>query len=249
MTNTVEVTAALRERYAPPEFAFFEEVGDSGSSSHVYADGVAINMWASRGYAIHGFEVKVSRSDWLRELKRPDKAEPIITKCDHFWLVAPDDVYLIDEVPPTWGILAFKEGKLREKRKAPLLEPKPITRAFVAQMFRRSADKEVRNIQALIDKALQDEHAKIDARVAEQVKYKTRELNELAGKWKRVEEACGQQWLSDAEVTEAVRIVLKAGVGSTFSGLHEISQRLLRAHQRIEEAFAPLRIADTEAAA
>jgi hypothetical protein len=247
MTKTIEVTAALRERFAPPEFALFEEVGDSGSSSRVYADGVAINMWASRGYAIHGFEVKVSRSDWLRELKQPDKAEPIITKCDHFWLVAPDEVYQIDEVPPSWGILGFKDGKLREKRKAPALDPKPITRAFVAQMFRRSSDREVRNIQDLIDKALRDERAKINARIEEGVKYKTRELNELAAKWKRVEEACGERWLSDLEVIEAVKIVMKSDVCSTYSGLREISQRLLHAHERIEKAFAHLKVEEPAA--
>lgn len=31
--TTPTVMVALRERYCAPEFAFFEEVGDSGSSS------------------------------------------------------------------------------------------------------------------------------------------------------------------------------------------------------------------------
>lgn len=242
MSNTVEVTAALRERYAAPEYAFFEEVGDSGSSSRVYADGVAINMWASRGYAITGFEVKISRSDWLRELKQPEKAEPIITKCDYFYLVAPDEVYQADEVPVSWGILGWKDGKLREKRKAPKLEPKNITRAFVAQMFRRGHENEQRDLKKLIDKAMSDERASQQKRIDEAVKYKVRELQQLADKWKAVEASVGEQWLSDDAVIEAVKVVMKSGIGGTYHGLQELSRRLMDSHDRIEKALAPLRI-------
>src|SRR3546814_12197781 len=39
------------------------------------ADAIAIDCWTSKGQEIHGHEVKVSRSDWLAELRDPDKAE------------------------------------------------------------------------------------------------------------------------------------------------------------------------------
>lgn len=239
MVKTSDVMVALRERYCQPEFAFFEEVGDAGSRSRVYADGVAINMWASRSYALSGFEVKVSRSDWLRELKQPNKAEPIIIRCDHFYLVAPDDVYLPDEVPPSWGILSYKDGALREKRKAPLLEAKPITREFVAQMFRRAHVNETADIKKHVDKALADERASIQRRIDDAVKYKLRELQRDADKWTEVEKAVGKTWMESAEVVLAVKAVLAAGVTGTWSNMQLLVDNLRHASERVSKAVEP----------
>lgn len=233
------VTVALRERYCQPEFAFFQEVGDSGSGSRVYADGVAINMWASRGYAITGFEVKVSRSDWLRELKQPEKSEPILTRCDYWYLVAPDEVYLPDEVPVSWGILSFKDGKLREKRKAPKLEPKPITRAFVAQMFRRAHTKDERDISARVARALEIDRAAMGRRVEEEAARRTRKLGERAEQWTNILKELGvNEWTPSEEIVAAVKVVMKSGICSTYAGISELSQRARRIADKLEEAEA-----------
>lgn len=237
--TTGNVMIALRTRYAAPEFAFFEEVGDSGSSSRVYADGVAINMWASRGYAITGFEVKVSRSDWLRELKQPEKSEPILTKCDFWYLVAPEEVYVPDEVPPPWGILAFKNGKLFEKRKAPKLEPKAITRAFVAQMFRRSHDREEKDISHRIAKALADDRATMTKRIEEEVKRQTRSLRDKCEKWDALLKEIGEpNWTSDESIRQAIKVVLRAGVVGSYSGISDLLQKMRWATKSLEEASA-----------
>lgn len=239
--TTGAVMVALRERFCAPEFAFFEEVGDSGASSRVYADGVALNMWSSRGYAITGFEVKASRSDWLRELKQPEKSEPILTKCDHWYLVAPDEVYQDDEVPISWGILSFRDGKLREKRKAPKLEPKAITRAFVAQMFRRGHAKEERDISDRVAKVLQDERNALQKRIDEAVAYKTRELREKADKWSHfVKEIGDHEWVQAEDVVQAVRAVQKAGVVGTYSGISDLLQKMRWSLKSLEEAHANL---------
>lgn len=239
--TTALVTAALRERFCQPEFAFFEEVGDSGSGSRVFADGVAINMWASRGYAITGFEVKVSRSDWLRELKQPEKSEPILTRCDYWYLVAPDDVYLADEVPVSWGILSFKDGKLREKRKPPKLEPKPITRAFVAQMFRRGSTRESREIESLVDKARAADRAAMASRIEEEVKRRTRRLEDEAAKWSRLLETIGcSEWEPPETVIPAVKLVLDSGVVGTYSGIGEAARYLRAATERVEKAVSAI---------
>jgi hypothetical protein len=235
--TTPAVMVALRERFCPPEFALFEEVGDSGSSSGTYADAVAVNMWASRGYAITGFEVKVSRSDWLRELKSPEKAEAVITRCDRWYLVAPDDVYKIDEVPISWGILSFKNGKLRETRKPPQLDAKPITRAFVAQMFRRSHSREERDISARIAKALADDRAAIDRRIEDEVKARTRMLREQADKWEHLVKELGEnKWASADTIVAAVRVVLKAGVSETYGGIGNLLRQMKNATNQLEEA-------------
>jgi hypothetical protein len=237
--TTGEIMVAMRERYCAPEFAFFEEVGDSGSSSRVYADGVAMNMWASRGYALTGFEVKASRSDWLRELKQPEKAEPIITKCDFWYLVAPDDVYKPDEVPVSWGIISFKDGQLREKRKAPKLEPKPITRAFVSQMFRRSHEKEERDISHQVAKALEADRAAMKKRIEQEVQSQTRLLRQDGEKWAAFCREIGEEkWTSQEQVIQAVKVVMKAGVTGTYYGISDLLQKMQYAVKRLEEASA-----------
>lgn len=237
--TTGAIMVSLRERFAAPEYSFFEEVGDSGSSSRVYADGVAINMWASRGYAITGFEVKASRSDWLRELKQPDKAEPVITKCDYWYLVAPEDVYKPDEVPVSWGILSFKDGQLREKRKPPKLEPKSITRAFVAQMFRRSNDKEEKDISHRVAKALAKDRVDMEKTIEERVKQQTRQLRDDGDKWKAFLAQIGERdWASSEPVIQAVKVVLKSGVTGSYSGIAELLQKMKWATERLEHASA-----------
>jgi len=96
-----------------------------------------MNLWPSRGLELHGFEIKVSRGDFLRELKAPEKAETIARYCDRWWLVVSDDDIVLDgELPPTWGLLVRRGNSLRLKRDAGQLTPIPISRKFLAALLR-----------------------------------------------------------------------------------------------------------------
>lgn len=96
------------------------------------ADFVAIDKYATT-QAIHGHEVKVSRSDWLTELRDLDKSERIKRYCHYWWLVVSDAAIVKDgELPEGWGLLVKSGNKLRAKVKAPLLTPEPLTLDFVA---------------------------------------------------------------------------------------------------------------------
>jgi len=97
--------------------------------------------------ALYGHEVKVSRSDWLTELKDPTKSEPIKRHMHHWYLVVPD-VNLVKpgELPEDWGLMIIgKDGKLRAKKKAPLLTPQPLPLEFsvsLAAAAARTASRE-----------------------------------------------------------------------------------------------------------
>lgn len=96
------------------------------------ADFVAIDKYSS-SQAIHGHEVKVSRADWLTELRDPTKAERIKRYCNFWWLVVPDaSIVKPEELPPDWGLMVRAGTKLRTKVKAPALTPVPMTLDFVA---------------------------------------------------------------------------------------------------------------------
>src|SRR4051812_18306594 len=73
-----DLVAALERRVPRPEYVLLEQVrGATGITEGAdrSADAIAMSVWPSRGLELHGFEVKVSRGDWLRELREPAKAE------------------------------------------------------------------------------------------------------------------------------------------------------------------------------
>jgi hypothetical protein len=112
------------------------------------ADAIAVDLWPSSGNLVHGFEVKVSRSDWLTELRDPSKADAFRRYCDHWWLVVSDANIAHDGVPDGWGLLAVgRDGRLRVRVKAPRLQREPMPPTFVAALLRatvRTAERRAR---------------------------------------------------------------------------------------------------------
>lgn len=140
--TTADVYAALEKRCETRSWAVFKEVSNStGWAGKRYADMLALSLWPSRGLELHGFEIKVSRTDWLRELKKPKKADEIQRFCDRWWVAAGDASIVKDgELPPTWGLLVLTGSKLTCKVDAPQLTPEILDRGFVAALLRRASD-------------------------------------------------------------------------------------------------------------
>lgn len=137
------VCRALEERFSGEGWATFYEVrnGTGFAKSPRSADMLAMNTWPSRGLELHGIEVKASRSDWLKELKDPAKADEGIYKyCDRWWLAVDDPKIVVkSELPKTWGLLAPRGGKLVAVVDAERLSPVPLDRAFVASLVRHAS--------------------------------------------------------------------------------------------------------------
>lgn len=136
-----ELMAALYRRFEPPTYALLEQVrnGTGRQRETRTADALAMCLWPSRGLELHGIEIKVSRTDWIKELKNPAKAEEIARFCDRWWLCVSDAKIVQDgELPKTWGLLIPKGKNLIAKVEAPELTPQPITRAFLAAILRRA---------------------------------------------------------------------------------------------------------------
>jgi hypothetical protein len=102
------------------------------------ADAIAMSIWPSRGLEIYGFEIKVSRADWLQELKNPKKAEGIGRFCDRWYVVVPKkDMVDLTEMPPAWGLLVLHGKTVRQVKAAELLKAEQPDRLFVAAIMRR----------------------------------------------------------------------------------------------------------------
>lgn len=140
-------------------YAFMRQVRNAagGDATRVF-DAVAVGLWPSRGHEIHVYEVKVDRSDWMRELGMPEKAEDAARLADRFTVVAPRDVVQLAEVPATWGLIHAVGGTavmgeggrriegrgLRTVRPAPLLRPAeecrgPVPRSFLVPLLRAAS--------------------------------------------------------------------------------------------------------------
>lgn len=69
-----------------------------------------IDLWVlecapSKGMPAHAVEVKVSRADWLRELRQPLKRRGAMAISNYFWIAAPPEVVDPSELPPGAGLL------------------------------------------------------------------------------------------------------------------------------------------------
>lgn len=133
-----ELRQMLAKKYCAPEYAFFAELPAATGGATRRADGFSISLWKSRGIYFTGFEIKVARSDWLNELKNPKKAEAIGKFCDYWYIVAPDtSVVKLHELPETWGLMTVDGRGLCIKKQAVKIDAEPMTRNFLASLFRQ----------------------------------------------------------------------------------------------------------------
>jgi hypothetical protein len=132
--------AALQVTFPLPEYATFFEVTDAtGGRASRSADAVSIACWPSRGLLVWGFEIKVSRSDWLREKKDPEKSCAIQKYCDRWVLVTSPKVINDGELPLNWGHYEYTGGRLQCRKQAPELKPEQLDRLFLASLLRNAA--------------------------------------------------------------------------------------------------------------
>nr|WP_214692502.1 hypothetical protein [Variovorax paradoxus] len=149
----------------------FEVSNGTGSNASRSADIVLMNLWPSRGMDLIGYEVKTARSDWLRELKSPEKAWPVMQYMDRWFLLAAPGVAKLDEIPTNWGFQEFDGKRVRTLKPAPQLEPKPITKTFLGSLLRR----QVRDADAIVSRALNDKIREVDQQVEAKVAKRLRE--------------------------------------------------------------------------
>lgn len=135
-----EVVQKLASRYSGNAWAFLEQVRDStGAGAARSADCVAISLWPSRGLRLHGFEVKVDRRDWQRELQQPEKADEIQRFCHHWWIAVSDPAIVLDgELPANWGLLVCEGRGLKCVKEAPLLTPLAPDIHLLCSILRRA---------------------------------------------------------------------------------------------------------------
>lgn len=109
------------------------------------ADYLVQDCWGNYGeehqkHPLIGFEVKVSRSDYLRELKHLGKSEPFRNVCTEWYMVVSDPKIVRGDLPDGWGLLIAQGDGLRCTRKsATNPHPEPMPRGLIAGFLRAVA--------------------------------------------------------------------------------------------------------------
>jgi hypothetical protein len=214
LTSASDVVVALRKRYPSPTWAFFECVANgTGSRADRWADALAMGIWPSRGLEIHGIEIKVSRSDLLRELRDPKKAEAVAAYCDYWWIAVGDPkIVKVEELPPAWGLLvpSAKDG-MRPLRAAVRTETKTLDRPFVAALLRRAAEvfdvQRIRNevrreiyteVSEQVSADIEKQHAYEIENLRKMLEEKAKEAESLRDQLRKITPHYGHHLLADA---------------------------------------------------
>lgn len=238
-----DLHGAVIARYPTSSYATFFEVADgTGGNRSRAADAVVVGLWPSRGLEIEGIEFKVSRGDWQRELKQPEKAEAIAKYCDRWWIVAPPGVVVVDELPGTWGLIEVKVGiESRIKKQAPKLEPRPIDRTFFAALSRAAAKPDAKRRQREIQQAHADGVKQGKSRAAAELEHAEKNLTLLQQKVDAFEKAAGfriQSWgKSPHDIGQIVKDVLLGRYNREEAELRRLRDTALEIAAAVEKQF------------
>lgn len=256
--TSADIKKALLVHYAPPSHrVFFEVAADTGMKANRHIDALACGIWPSVGHEIAGIEIKVSRSDWKREMADPAKAQELMRFCNRWWLACPDGLITADEVPATWGILYLKEGGgLRVKKQAPALTPDPITRGFMMAVVRQANGVDMELVGSLVEerhtRAMQDFDKRVESAAAQRVQRNSQNTESAIKIAQTVLELTGEDIRShnmDPKAFAAAYLLMRDGgliqhLGEGWGGLarahHNITQALevvaaLHAHPSLDE--------------
>lgn len=136
MTERALLDALQAARYPGSSWAFIRHVNEgTGARAGRILDALAMSLWPSRGLHLHGIEAKCHRSDWLRELDQPAKADGWVMACHAFYLATPPGVAKIEELPTGWGLIEVGD-KVKVLRESEQRHPQPPNWQRLAAILR-----------------------------------------------------------------------------------------------------------------
>ena len=229
--TAADVNRAIAAKYSGDEWRVWFEVSQStGAYSGRRADAVVMNLWPSKSHQLHVMEVKVSRGDFMNEMKDLTKWEAIGQYANFFWLCVPVGLVSVDEVPAAWGLMELTKGGLRIKKQAPAnTAPKPITRGFAASLLRSGESLTSKEIAKRVDDAVAAKIVGIKAdleRRQEQMNSTRNDRIARAEKWAEDFEALLGQPLKTFQVPAQVVATMRLAEQLTGHDVNHLQTRL-----------------------
>lgn len=138
--KTQELAMLMEERYPNGSSShFFTELRlGTGWSNEQRADGFLIELWPSKSFERTAFEYKVSRADFLGEIKNPQKRQSAKSYSNYFYIVTANGIVAgREEIPQDCGWLEYDGEKIVNRVMAPRLPPSDMVDwSFVCSLLR-----------------------------------------------------------------------------------------------------------------
>lgn len=135
------IISQLELYHTPDEWAFFVELRlgtGYGKDSEQRFDAWAIHYLKGKRNVSRCYEIKVSRSDFQSELKKPLKRRAGLRLSNEFYFVCPKGMVKVEEVPVECGLIEVDErGTLETVIEAPFRDTWPCTWQFMAVICKR----------------------------------------------------------------------------------------------------------------
>lgn len=249
--TAADVRAALKIYYAQPEYGIvFEVARSTGHAARRHLDALAMDLWPSRGLAIHGIEIKVSRSDFRNEIKQPEKAEEIAQFCDYFWIAAPLGIVPIEELPKAWGLLEINDkNKVVLRKQAEKTEAKPVTRAFMAAIMRCTGRPICGDtLEAMLGQERNRIYQDYDNKLKREAERIAGNRSKNAESYERIIKDLGEdplRYFSDATIVDAIKAIRKSGIVGTWNTLLSLNKACSAMVKTTAEAMASIDVKDT----
>jgi hypothetical protein len=237
-TKSEELVELLRKKYPSPAYAVLEQVRScTGYAKEIRTcDAMVMSLWASRGVHLSGFEIKVSRGDWMNEVKDPRKAEGFQEQC-HFWylLTSDETIAQMDEIPQTWGWIAKKNGTLKLLKEAPVNPTAKIDHFLLASVFRNVTEDHMTLAQhkALLKKEIEQAEKYAEMRHKDLIKD-VKAFEEISGIKILKENAFGKYTHTSLDweyknIAKAVNMVLASehiDIKNSLEGFRDTAKRI-----------------------
>lgn len=131
------IDGLLHEQYGEDPWVYISQLREgTGYTRRRTIDAFAVHVWPSKFRAL-AMEIKVTRSDFLRDIRDPSKRQPFVENSTGFYYVVPQGLIEPDEVPEGCGLMYAQRGRVIRKKIAQERELERFEPLFVASLVRR----------------------------------------------------------------------------------------------------------------
>jgi hypothetical protein len=147
LVNANDIHKALRSYYAARnDGSIYIEEFRAGTGyapgSERYLDAWVMGTFPSSGLVKTAIEIKISRSDFAREIRKHTKRDSALRISNLFYFAAPVGLIKPSELPVEVGLIEIDEaGMVRIVEEAPYRECERASWVFVASLARRAQSK------------------------------------------------------------------------------------------------------------
>ena len=209
-------------------------VGDgAGFRNNGWSDAISMQTWPSKRLTVCGYEVKATRSDWLRELDSPSKNRAWQDQCHEWYIIAPKDAVKLEELPISWGLMVPQGADgLRIASRSERPGKDIVSLDLLAAVFRAAG----RELTIGLDKAKISIRDEIRSQVAEELRMDKAEAEAGRARYEELMSALGGRWENHEELKRRARAVREFNVEGAIRRVRSMRIELENMAKRLAEA-------------